>query len=132
VRVEASAALRDGADVPQARLRLALVEDEVGYPGGNGLETHHRVVRGFLGGVEGMALEDGTARIETTCVLGELRSGLDAYLDAYPQQKETRGEFPRERPAIALERLSVVGIVQGDAGKEVLHAVIVPVEAATR
>ena len=31
------------------KLRLALVEPEVAYTGGNGVPMHHHVVRGFVG-----------------------------------------------------------------------------------
>src|SRR5262249_14491681 len=37
------------------KLRLVLVEDEVGYTGGNQLRKHHHIVRAFPGRVNGTA-----------------------------------------------------------------------------
>src|SRR5262249_7346341 len=41
----------------QLRLRLALVEEQVRYVGGNTLRFHHHVVRALPGGDEGIALK---------------------------------------------------------------------------
>ena len=51
-----------------------------------------------------------------------------AYLQAYPASPGARGKFPRSLPPIALDRLSVVAIVQDDHDRSVLHAVVVPLE----
>jgi hypothetical protein len=111
------------------RLRLAIVEDEVAYLGGNQLPSHHHVVRATPGGREGVLLTEGKGRIETTVRLSDLRKALESYLKDYPASPDSRGPFPRPLPPIELKHLSVVAWVQDDATRDVLHTVLVPVEA---
>jgi hypothetical protein len=129
VRIRATAEIPKAVEGCQPRLRLALVENEVPYDGGNGLKTHRRVVRAQPGGADGYALEDG--RRQTACVvhLDQIRSRLGAYLAEYPALPGTRGAFPRALPAVGFRRLSVIAFVQDDASKEVLHAVEAPIDA---
>ncbi len=126
IRIVASAEVlneRDKTPVQSPRLRLVLVEKKVAYSGGNGQTSHHHVVRAFPAGVEGTALEGGKGRVETTVSLDKLRADQAAYLKAYPETPKSRGKFPRALPAIALENLSVVAIVQDNHDRSILHAV---------
>lgn len=115
---------RDGARVggSKLKLRLALVEEQVRYVGGNALRFHHHVVRGLPGGVEGKPLSDGKAKTELTVKLSDLRKGLDRYLDDYTKEGEGHN-FPRSLPPIDLGALSVVAFVQDDGDKSILNAV---------
>jgi hypothetical protein len=119
VRITASAETKEKAAKPV--LRLALVEDQVKYVGGNKLRFHHRVVRDMPGGPEGKPLANGRVQVEQTVKLDELRRSLQQYLDDF-------GSFPNPLPPIALKGLSVVAFVQDDADHKILHAVTVPVD----
>jgi hypothetical protein len=107
------------------RLRLALVEDEVRYVGGNSLRFHHHVVRALPGGVDGAKFSDGGARVETTVNLAELRKSLEKSLSDFARET---AKFPRALPPIPLEKLSVVAFVQDEGDKDVLNAAIVRIE----
>jgi hypothetical protein len=109
------------------KLRLALVEEQVKYAGGNKLRFHHHVVRAMPGGVEGKAVADGEAKVQATVKLGELRNSLEAYLSGFAKEN---GDFPNALPAIPLEHLAVVAFVQDDSDKAVLHVVQAPVSDA--
>jgi hypothetical protein len=111
------------------QLRLALVENEVAYLGGNRLASHHHVVRAMPGGAQGVPLENGKRRIETTVKLDDIRKTLESYLKDYPASPGSRGPFPRALPPIELKDLSMVAFIQDDATLAVLHAVIAPVES---
>ena len=131
VRITAEAEISTEGEKSPARsprLRLVLVEDEVAYPGGNRQSIHRHVVRAFPGGAQGTLLEGGKGRVETSFSLDRLRESQSAYLQAYPASPGARGKFPRSLPPIALDRLSVVAIVQDDHDRSVLHAVVVPLE----
>jgi len=134
VRIEAAAEVLGGRrpDDPATapRLRLALVEDAVGYGGGNGQVLHRQVVRAMPGGADGKALAGGRGRVAEVVRVGELRNALGQYLGGYPARPGSRGPFPRPLPTIDLQSLHVVAFVQADGG-EVLHAVTVPVRDAT-
>lgn len=116
---------RDGARVggSKLRLRLALVEEQVRYVGGNALRFHHHVVRGLPGGVGGKAMTDGKGSAEVTVKLSEIRKDLDQYLSDYV--KEGRS-FPKALPPIDLGKLTVVAFVQDDGDKSILNAVTAP------
>jgi hypothetical protein len=104
----------------KVRLRLALVEDEVQYKGGNQLPTHHRVVRALPGGQAGIALKSKTGKQSVTIDLGDLRKNLQKYLDD--------NKFPDTDRPLEFKSLRVVAFVQNDANKEILQAVEVPVK----
>jgi hypothetical protein len=121
-----------GGDVPneaKPRLRLVLIEESVRYPGSNKLRFHHNVVRGFPGGIDGKAIEEGKGVIETRINLSELRKLQEAYLEQYPTSAGGRA-FPNPLPAIYLDDLAVVAFVQDDHDHSVWHAVQVPVKEA--
>jgi hypothetical protein len=112
------------------RLRLALVEEEIRYVGGNGIRFHHRVVRAMPGGPNGFALPDKTAKHSVSIDLADLRKKLGQYLTE-GEHKEALARGPKP---LALKRLSLVVFVQDDRTKEVLQAaqVEVPAEEAAR
>ncbi|WZO97878.1 hypothetical protein EP7_004930 [Isosphaeraceae bacterium EP7] len=104
------------------RLRLALVEDEVKYIGGNSVRFHHHVVRAMPGGVGGKVFADGKADAEETVDLGQLRKELEKQLADRARQG---APFPRALPSIPLEHMSVVAFVQDEGDKSVYQAVLV-------
>jgi hypothetical protein len=107
------------------RLRLALVEEEVQYTGGNTLKTHHHVVRDLPGGAAGFALKEKSAKQTATVDLKELRAKLTKYLDDYAKEED----FPSKDRPLALKDLRVVAFVQNDQTKEVIEAAEVKVSA---
>lgn len=131
-KIELTAALKDGkieinADVSElevtgddVRLRLVLVEETVAYKGGNGLRTHHHVVRALPGGADGTPLKQKTGKKSAVVDLAELRKTLAAYLDKYAEKE---GPFPTKDQPLELKKLKVVAFVQNDENIEVLQAV---------
>lgn len=109
------------------KLRLAITEDSVRYPGGNGLRFHHKVVRGMPGGVDGIALANGKAKVDMTVKLADLKAALESGIAEY--QQGPRG-FAHPLPPIDLKGLSVVAFVQDDTNKTVLQAACVPLDGA--
>jgi hypothetical protein len=129
IRIRANAELQDAANGKgKPRLRFALIEEMVRYPGGNGLRFHHHVVRGLPGGVDGKEIANGRGAAEATVNLTELRSAQDGYLDEY----QTERPFGHPRPAMDLKHLSVVAFVQDDSDKNILHAVIFPLDGGKK
>jgi hypothetical protein len=104
------------------RLRLALIEDVVRYPGGNGRRFHHHLVRGFPGGVAGFPLKENSTKKSVTVSVAEGRKGLQDYL--------ARRHFDEEQWPLDLASLGVVAFVQNDQTKEILQAKFVPLEGA--
>lgn len=107
----------------QMRLRLALVEEQVKYTGGNNLRFHHRVVRAMPGGADGLAVKDKNTRQTVSLDLAQLRANLGKYLDNYARNRP----FPNADRPMDLKKLSLVAFVQNDATKEVLQAIQVPI-----
>ena len=111
----------DGDDL---RLRVALVEEQVAYTGGNKLAEHHHVVRAFAGGVKGEKVAKDKPLTKTLTVdLDQVRKGLTEYLDK--TNKDT--PFPNKDRPLDLKKLRVVAFVQNDATREVLQAIQVEV-----
>lgn len=108
------------------KLRLALIEEQVRYVGGNHLRFHHHVVRALPGGAEGKALTDGQVKVEQVVDLAEVRKKQDEYVTDFGK---TSGGFASDPPAIGDQGLKVVAFVQDDQDKGVLHAVIAPADA---
>jgi len=103
----------------KVKLRLAVVEEVVRYPGGNGQRLHYQVVRGFAGGLGGIALEKESGRHEATIDVAKLRKTRLGDLERYSRQMLF---LDGERP-LALKALKVVAFIQDDATKKVLQAV---------
>jgi hypothetical protein len=121
----------DVADLAEAgasvKLRLVLVEDEIEYKGGNGVERHHHVVRAFPGGLDGVALKEKALKHKASVDLAEVRKEVKKYLEDFYKKNEE--ELPKQLP-LDLKNLKVVALVQDDNTREILHAVQVDVEDA--
>ncbi|MDB5351112.1 MAG: hypothetical protein JWN86_2359 [Planctomycetota bacterium] len=126
IKISATASATDAKPEAKLKLRLAVIEEEIRYQGGNRLRLHHHVVRAFPGGVEGQALTEGKGTVETTVKVSTLRQDVEKYLSNFAR---TNGSFA-SRPPIALDKLSVVAFVQDDSDKTILHAVQIPVADA--
>ncbi len=108
---------------PDRKLRVALVEEEVGYRGSNRVRFHHQVVRAMPGGAEGIALKKKDDTHTLSVDLGELRRQLGQFLDESGGKRRTSS---LHRP-MEFERLRVVAFVQGDSTQEILQAIQVEV-----
>jgi hypothetical protein len=111
----------EAAELPKSeslRLRLALVEEKVRYPGPNGQRLHFHVVRALLGGLEGIPLRTKTARQNMTISLQGLSKSLQDYVGEFDKVQKFLDD---ERP-LELKRLKIVALVQDDKTKEILQA----------
>jgi hypothetical protein len=107
----------------KTKLRLVVIEDEVQYPAKNKQRFHHHVVRGFLGGVGGIAVKEMGGTFKETLDLKKLKLSLIDYLSAYDKMDP----FPDELRPLELKNLKIVALVQDDATKEILNAAQVDV-----
>ncbi|MBV9123221.1 MAG: hypothetical protein JO112_07690 [Planctomycetes bacterium] len=123
ITAEASDVANPGENV---RLRLALVEEQVNYKGGNHIPTFHHVVRALPGGADGLALKDKTGKQTVAVDLAQVRNDLKKYLDDFQTTKEA---FPSKDLPLDLKNLYVVAFIQNDTSKDVLQVVRVPVTA---
>lgn len=136
VTLTASASLTDGKLVVQAaaenltdeqrgsaRLRLAVVEDQIDYDAPNGIRRHEFVVREMLGGAKGVGVKSGKLAYSVEMPLDEIKQHLTEYL----QQFETGRGMTFPAKPLQLQPLSLVVWVQNDATREVLQATVVPV-----
>jgi thiol-disulfide isomerase/thioredoxin len=117
IHAAASDVKKEAKDV---HLRLALVEEVVRYPGGNGQRLHHHVVRDMPGGAKGTAVENGSAKVETKVDLGKLRKAL---ADSLADYEKAGNRFSDDSRPLDLKHLRVVAFVQSDDTKAVLQAV---------
>ncbi len=83
MKLSARAKVSLGPRRARLKLRVALIEKSVRYPGGNKLRLHHNVVRAFPGGLDGKSIDEGETTFETTIQLGVLRKALEASLKSY-------------------------------------------------
>jgi hypothetical protein len=118
IEIAAEAADVDGPP-EKLRLRVALVEEQVKYTGGNKLPMYHHVVRALPGGPAGVTLKDRSAKQTVTVDLKELREQLTKYLTDSGKENP----FPRKDRPLDLKHLQVVAFVQNDDTREVLQAV---------
>jgi hypothetical protein len=109
------------------RLRVLLVEETIRYVGGNNLRFHHQVVRGFLGGVDGIPIKEKETKQTVELDLKELTQRIQTYLDDYAKQRP----FPSADRPLDLKNLRVIAIVQNDKTKEILQGVQVDVAQET-
>lgn len=108
---------------PDLRVRLALVEREIYYTGTNGITADRQVVRGFVGGAQGLALTK-TGKLSASLDLAKLRKDLEKYQADFVKQN---GPYPGTAPPFQLKDLEVVAFVQNDKTKQVLQALHVPI-----
>jgi len=100
-------------------VRVLLVEEEVHFPGGNGVRFHHQVLRsmfGKAGGWKASSLKDG--KLEVSLKLAELKESLAKTIDA--DENELGTKFAKK--PLALEHLKVIVLVQKDESGEILQA----------
>ncbi len=119
VKVDVSDLAETGEDV---RLRLAIVEEQVAYKGGNRVAEHHQVVRGFVGegGANGTSLKEKTGRQVAAVDLEALRKGLKDYMKS---SVDSAGPYFGKEPAVDLKNLRLVAFVQNDETGEILQAI---------
>jgi hypothetical protein len=110
-------------DAKKLKLRLVVVEDTVHYPGGNRQRYHHNVVRGFVGGVDGIPVSAKQESYEESLDLKKLKLGLIDYL----VEQHKKDPFLDDLRPLELQQLKVVAILQDDATKEILNAAQVDV-----
>ncbi len=116
--------VEDRSDIDSLRLRLVLVEEEVDYMAGNGIRQHEMLVRGMVGGPDGVPAQDGKLQLSEKLDLAELKSGLQEYLTEFEQGNQ----YNFAAKPLELQPLYVVGFVQSDEDKTILQTAIVPVE----
>jgi tetratricopeptide (TPR) repeat protein len=120
------------------KLRIAVVEDPLHYPGGNGLSEHRVVVRRMIGTPAGIALADGKATLDETIDLATVTADLKNYLEKW--EKNPPGRFSslknftwkEKKHEINSANLGLVAFIQDDATKEVLQASYVKLESGAR
>jgi len=118
VKVDVTDLAEMGEDV---RLRLAIVEEQVAYKGGNRVALHHQVVRGFIGdGEAGTPLKEKTGRQVTAIDLEAVRKGLKEYMKS---SVDAKGPYFGKEPSVDLKNLRLVAFVQNDDTGEILQAV---------
>jgi hypothetical protein len=110
----------------RVRLRFALVEEVVRYPGRNQQRLHHHVVRAFPGGVEGFALLETTVKKKVSFRISEVKKTLADYLD----KSAKRQPFLDDERPLNLKNLKAVAFIQDDKSKEVYQAIQVDVAEA--
>jgi hypothetical protein len=99
----------------KVKVRVLLCEEEVRFPGGNGVRFHHQVVRSSFGKPEGFNLGK---EIKASVKLDELKAELNKELDKF--EKERSFKFP-SRP-MEMKHLKVIVLVQNDETGEILQA----------
>jgi hypothetical protein len=111
-----------GVDRPgdKLRMRVALVEKWVHFPGPNGLSYHAHVVRALPGGAKGFAVTKAVQEEKLTVDLDELRQTAGKHLEKFANLEGIRPFNFRE--------LHVVVFLQDDATQEVLQALEVAVK----
>jgi hypothetical protein len=111
----------------KVRLRIALVEEVVRYPGGNGQRLHHQVVRALPGGADGFAMTEAKAKQSVKVDLADLKKSLDEYMTTFNKGARKFGddEYP-----LSMKYLKVVAFIQDDDSKEILQGVQIDVPDA--
>lgn len=123
LKVSAAATEFDEKLMPNLRLRLALVEDNIHFRAPNGIREHHYVVREMLGGAKGVGARDGNLEYSLTMPLTEVEQHLQDYL----RQFEAGRNVQFTNKPTDLGAMSLAVWVQNDSSREILQSVIVPV-----
>lgn len=123
LKVTASGSGFDEKLLPNLRLRLALVDNDIHLRAPNGIREHHNVVREMPGGAKGSGARGDKLEYTLSMPLAEVVEHLEDYL----KQFEAGRNLQFTTKPTKLGSLSLVGWVQNDATREILQAVIVPV-----
>ena len=111
------------------KLRLALVEELVRYPGPNGMWQHHSVVRSLPGGPDGVEIKASDFSHNEVVALADVRNSLEEYLTKHEAELAASPRaYKYPVKPIDLNHLKVVAFVQADSTKDVLLVTEVPVE----
>ena len=111
----------DKAD-KKIKVRVLLCEEEVRFPGGNGVRFHHQVVRSSFGKLGGWEAKAGEVRASVK--LDDLKAELNKELDKF--EKDRSFKFP-SRP-MDMKHLKVIVLVQDDDSGEILQAAQIDVK----
>ncbi len=106
------------------RLRMAVMEDSIRYPGGNGLRFYRHVVRTMPGGPDGKALVKDEATFKESVTIDDLRAKLNNSLNKIAANDRP---FPHPYRPLELKNLKVAAWVQSDTDRAVWQAVMVEV-----
>lgn len=102
------------------RLRVALVEDSVLYPGGNGVRYHRHVVRAMPGGAEGKLLIQDSDTWRQSVDMNELKVRLAKAID---KTAANGSPFPTPYRPMELTKLKIIGWVQSDNDRAIWQAI---------
>jgi hypothetical protein len=114
-----------GAEGEDMKLRLLVVEENIGYVGGNQIRFHHQVVRAMPGGAEGVAIKDKAFKHTASTDLGDVKKALGKYLDDFAKTRP----FPKADRPMDMKNLKVIALVQNDKTKEIVQAVQIDVDS---
>jgi len=123
LKVSATGTEFDEQLLPNLRLRLALVDNDIHLRAPNGIREHHNVVREMPGGAKGTGARGGKLEYTLSMPIAEVVEHLEDYL----KQFEAGRNLQFTTKPTKLGALSLVGWVQNEATREILQAVIVPV-----
>jgi len=99
-------------------LYLVLVENDIRYPGPNGMIMHSCVARAFAGGVKGIPLARGNSSHSEKISLTSLKEDLLKHI----KQFETEREFPLK--PLDFKKLQVVAFVQATHTRVVVQSAL--------
>jgi hypothetical protein len=102
------------------RLRIALVEDSIRYPGGNGLRFYRHVVRAMPGGPNGVELKKDAEVRKESIDINDLRKQLNKDLDKLAANGTP---LPTPYRPLDLKKLKIIAWVQSDGDRAVWQAV---------
>jgi hypothetical protein len=115
VHAQVSGVTKTGDNV---RLHLVLVEEVARYLGSNRQRLHHHVVRGFPGGVDGIALKEKNSSHNVIINVDDVRKSLNDYLAGFKE-----GNFAEDERPLDLKKLRLVAFIQRTgSNKEVYQA----------
>ena len=113
------------------KLRVVLAEELVHFEGRNGVAEHRMVVRSFIGGHDGFALNQGrkTTEASGSIDISSLESDLLTYLSDWESENSDRFRdtpgFKEKKHEIDESQLFLVAFVQDDSSKQIFQSIII-------
>lgn len=113
------------------KLRVVLAEEMVHFEGRNGVAEHPMVVRAFIGGHDGFALNQGSKTTEASGSIdvSSLESDLLTYLSDWESENSDRFRdtpgFKEKKHEIDESQLYLIAFVQDDSSKQIFQSIIV-------